>query len=66
MNHRFCAYENAISSRIRSKNSYLLGEFLEIFKLDALKKYLPEYGLKNDTLILRETLPRIERLFSEK
>lgn len=66
MNHRFCAYENAISSRIRSKNSYLLGEFLEIFELDALKKYLPEYGLKNDTLILRETLPRIERLFSEK
>lgn len=66
MNHRFCAYENAISSRIRSKHPHSVGEFLELFELSALKKHLQEYGLKNDTLILEETLPRIERLFSEK
>ena len=65
-NHHFCAYENAISSRIRSKNTYSINELLKTFELNPLKEYLSEYGLKEDSLIINETMPKIKRLFSEK
>lgn len=64
--HRASAFENALTSRIRSTNLHSVGEFLDDFCLGALKKYLTQYGLKEETLVLDESLPRIERLLSER
>lgn len=60
---RFSAFEKDIRAYLSYNNTFSVGDMLHSFGLSALESSLPQYGLKKCSLILEETMPKIEKLF---
>lgn len=62
---RLSAFENSINSRIRSKNPHTVEGLLKVLGLSELKDYISKYNLREDVLVIEETVPNLKRFFLE-
>ena len=61
----YMSFENAVRGRVGSVNPYTVSEFLVSLELGELRKYLGDYGLKEETILTQEIVPQIEQFFHD-
>lgn len=64
-NRKLLAFETSIESMIQDSLGVTIGDFLASYQLEGLIPYLGGYDLGNNSIIVRETVKKIEQLFCD-